>query len=63
MADVVKALALVAEIAAAWIRVSEVAATRMGMGMTPCTEGAPIVQQDMSGKPAHELRLYTNLKK
>ena len=44
MADVVKALALVVEIAAAWVRVPKVAAIKMDIGMTPCPEGAPMVQ-------------------
>ena len=52
MANVVQALALV-EIAAAWVRVPKVAATKMGFEMAPYTEGAPIVQQDVSGRPAH----------
>ena len=54
VADVVKALALVVEIAAAWVRVPKVTATKMGIGMTPCTECAPIVKQDVSGRPAHD---------
>ena len=29
-------------------------ATKMGIGKAPCTEGAPIVQQDVSGRAAHD---------
>ena len=44
MADVFKALALVVQIAAAWVRVPIVAPTKMDVGMAPCTEGAPMIQ-------------------
>ena len=44
MADVVKMLSLVVKIAAAWVRVPKVAATKMDIGMAPCTEGVPIIQ-------------------
>ena len=55
MADVIKALALVAQIAAAWVRVPIVAATKMDLGKTPCTEVAPTSpKQDVSGRPAHD---------
>ena len=26
----------------------------MEIGVTPCTEDAPIIQQDVSGRPAHD---------
>ena len=41
VADVIKALALAVQIVAAWVRVPMVAATKMDVGTTPCTEGAP----------------------
>ena len=44
MADVVKALALVVQIAAAWVRVPIVAPTKMDVGMAPCTVGVPMIQ-------------------
>ena len=44
MADVVKALALVVCIAPVGIRVLVVAAIKMDIGKTPCTECAPMVQ-------------------
>ena len=43
VADVVKALALVVQIAAAWVRVPKVAATKMDVGKAPCTEGAAMI--------------------
>ena len=54
MADPVKELALVVKIATAWVQVPRLAATKMDIGMAPCTEGVPIVQQDVSGRPAHD---------
>ena len=44
LADAVEALALVVEIAAAWVRVPRVASTKMDVGKAPCTEGAPMIQ-------------------
>ena len=43
MADVVKALALVVCIDPVGVRVPAVAATKMDVGMAPCTEGAPMI--------------------
>ena len=55
VADLIKALALVVQIAPAWVRVRAAAATKMDVGMDPCTEGAPMIQrQYMSGRPAHD---------
>ena len=42
MANVVKALAVVVKIAPVGVRVLALAATKMDVGMAPCTEGAPI---------------------
>ena len=61
VANVVKASALVVKIAPAWDRVPAVASTKMDVGMTPPTEGGPIVQQDQLIQA--ELGLYENLKK
>ena len=41
LADVVRLSALVVQIAPAGVRVPGVAATKMDVGMTPCTEAAP----------------------
>ena len=41
VADVVKALALVAQIAPAWVRVPAVAATKMGFGNDPLHRRCP----------------------
>ena len=55
VADVARASALVVQIAPAGVRVPGVAATKMDIGMTPCTEGAPISpKQDVSGRPEHD---------
>ena len=54
MADVIKALALVIQIAPVGFRVPPVAATKMDVGKAPCTEGAPMVHQDLSGRPADQ---------
>ena len=55
MADVIKVLALVVDIAPFRVRVPGEAATKMDVGKTPCTEGAPMIQkQDVCGKPAHD---------
>ena len=43
VADIVKALALVVQIAAAWVRFPKVAATKMDVGKAPCIEGAPMI--------------------
>ena len=50
MADVVKASALLVEIATEVVRVP-VTATKKVLWEAPCTEGAPVVPQDVSGKP------------
>ena len=42
--DAVKAPALVVCIDPAVVRVPGVAATKMDVGMPPCTEGAPMIQ-------------------
>ena len=53
VADVVEATVLVVCIDPVGVRVPAVAATKMDVGMTPCTECAPMVQnQDVSGRPA-----------
>ena len=44
MADVVKALALVVCIDPVRVLVLAVAATKMDVGMAPCTEGVPMIQ-------------------
>ena len=44
MGNVVKALALVVCIGAVGVRVQAVAATKMDIGKTLCTECAPVVQ-------------------
>ena len=44
MADVVEASSLVVQIVAAWVRAPAEAATKMDVGIAPCTDGAPIVQ-------------------
>ena len=66
MADVVKVLALVVCIVPVGVRVPVVAATKMDIGKTPCTECAPMVQnrtlvEDQLIKA--ELRLYKKKKK
>ena len=55
VADVVKALALVVDIATVWVRILAGASTKIDIGKAPCTEGAPMIQkQDVSGRPAHD---------
>ena len=44
MADVVRASALVVQIVPAGVRIPVVAATKMDVRKTPCTEGAQPVQ-------------------
>ena len=51
MADVIKASVHLVEIPPAWVRVPA-AAKKIDVGKTPCTEGAPMIQQDLSGRPA-----------
>ena len=66
MAHVVKALALVVKIAPAWVRTLSVAAMKMDVGMTPCSEGASMIQIMMSVEDQlmiAELRLYKKKKK
>ena len=55
MADFVKALVLVVQIAAAWVRVPAVAATKTDIGMAPCREGALMIpKQNVSGRRGHD---------
>ena len=54
MADVFVASVLVVEIVSALVQLPSVAATKMDVGMTPPTEGGPMIQQDMSGRPAQD---------
>ena len=55
VADVVRASVLVVWVAPAWVRTLSAAPTKMDVGMTPCTEGAPTSpKQDVSGRPAHD---------
>ena len=60
VADVVKALAHVVHISAAWVRVPRVAALEMDVGKPPCTEGAPMILKDKL--MIAELRMYKNRK-
>ena len=41
-------------IAPVGVRIMGVAATKMDVGMTPCTEGASMVHQDLIGRPANQ---------
>ena len=52
VAVVTKASVLVVWLAPAWVRILQAAATKMDVGVTPPTEGGPIVLQDVSGRPA-----------
>ena len=54
VADIIKVLALV-EIAPVRVRVPAEPATEMLYGMTPRTEGDPIIRQDRSGRPSNQL--------
>ena len=61
MADVVKASVLVVGIAAVGVRIPVVPATKMDVGMTPCTEGAsndPTGREWKTSKMIAETRLY-----
>ena len=51
MTDVVKASVLLVEIGPDPVRVTVLTPTEIGHWEDPCTEGAPIVQQDLSGRP------------
>ena len=48
MANIVKALVLVVQIAAAWVQVPIVAPTKMHVGKACCPEGAPMIQNRTS---------------
>ena len=50
----VRALALVVETAPARVRTLSAAAMKMDVWMTPCTEGAPMIEQVMSGRPVND---------
>ena len=66
MADVVKAPALVVEIAAVQVQIPIVPATKMDVGMTPPTEGGPTVltgREWKTSKMIAEPRLYKNREK
>ena len=52
MADVVKASALHVDTAVVRVRVPGPAKGKKAHWADPCTEGAPIVRQDLSGRPA-----------
>ena len=52
MANVVKVLALLVDIWLDPVRVPAQHKQKTDNGMAPCTEGAPIVRQDLSGRPA-----------
>ena len=46
MADVVRALALVGQVVPVQVRTLSAAPTKMDVGMTPCTEGAPLIGRE-----------------
>ena len=52
VANVVKALIHHVKIVPVEVRVSAVEANEKGCWEDPCTEGAPIIWQDLSGRPA-----------
>ena len=52
MADVVKASALHVDTAAVGVRVPGPAKRKNEHWADPCTDGAPIARQDLSGRPA-----------
>ena len=51
VADAVKGSVHLVQIAPVWVRFPA-SAMKMDVGKNPCTEGAPIIQQDLSGRPA-----------
>ena len=62
MANVTKALVLVVLVVPAWVRTLKAAATKMDVGVTPHTEGGPIVLTGREWKTSNmiaEPRLYT----
>ena len=52
VANVVKVLALLVDIGLDPVRVRAQHIRKTDIGKAPCTEGAPIVRQDLSGRPA-----------
>ena len=57
MADIVKALALVVHIAAAWVRFPAEAGTKMDIGMDPCTEDYIHFEKNLQSIPHTTLSL------
>ena len=56
MANAVETSALEVGVASAVVRVPALAgcATKMDIGIAPCTEGAPMHQQDLSRRPVDQ---------